>query len=137
MKTIRKLLVVGTVVSFLVLAIPGSYFLFSSVFASNFSHSDMVSVEYRITSNEADLATMVDFKAGDESLSSQQVSLPWSSKATKSLGKGEPIALYFATYNSKPTSITCEIYVNGVKVASQTEDGQDFISNNISYNYNR
>lgn len=136
MKTIRKLIIVGSVISFLALAIPGSYLLLPSVFASNISHSKRVLVEYRITSSEANLETTVDIKAGHEPLKSQKVALPWSSKQEKDLDKGEPIALYFSTYNNKHTTVTYEIFVDGVKVASQTEDGENFISNNISYNYN-
>ena len=133
MKPVRKCLVFGVLVSILTIGVLSSYYIIDD--SQLFGAQKVTTIQYRVSSTEANLNAVVDYKAGRESLSTQKVKLPWVSEVKKVLRKGEPIALYFSTYNEVPTSLTCEIWVDGKKIACQTDNSQDFISNNISCRY--
>lgn len=135
MKPVKKLLVSGALVTALSIIVLTVYYFFDSAQFNNPLTENFATIQYRIISDDANLSAVVDFKAGRGSLSTQQVTLPWVSEIKKVVKKGEPIALYFSTYHNKPTSVTYEIWVDGKKMASQTDNSQDFISNNISCNY--
>ncbi|MBP8850026.1 MAG: hypothetical protein KBG80_05670 [Breznakibacter sp.] len=132
MKTSSKFFVIGAFVSVLgILTISSTGFI-SEVFANNMSDERMVTIQYKILSDNHTIPVEVDYKIGKGKLLNQKVTLPWVTETRHKVKKGEPIALYFSTYNDQPTTVTYEIWVDGKRVASQTDSSQYFISNNLS-----
>lgn len=132
MKTSSKFFVIGAFVSILGILIISSTGFISQVLASNLTEEKLVTIQYRILSDNHTLPVEVDYKIGKGKLLNQKVTLPWTTETQRKIKKGESIALYFATYNDQPTTLTYEIWVDGKKIASQTDCSQYFISNNLS-----
>lgn len=98
----------------------------------NHPESKLVTLEYRITSQTGSLPVQVEFTLGKKVLVSENATLPMIGAVKKMVKQGESMALYLSTYNSMPTTLTYEIWVDGKKMVSQTEESQNFMSNNIS-----
>lgn len=132
MKSSSKFFVIGAFVSVLGILILSSTGFISQVLANNVPEERLITVQYRILSDNLTQPIEVDYKIGSGKLFNQKVTLPWISETQRKVKKGEPIALYFATYSERPATLTYEIWVDGKKVASQTDSSQYFISNNLS-----
>ena len=102
MKTSSKFFVIGAFVSVLgILTISSTDFI-SEVFANNMSDERMVTIQYKILSDNHTIPVEVDYKIGKGKLLNQKVTLPWVTETRRKVKKGEPIALYFFTLKRTP-----------------------------------